>query len=194
MTRASSATSDEGGNMRFSLPLAGLTALLAITGQALADSGSELAQCKFVGQIDNADRNIAACDRALNDPEIKGTSRAVALSNRCGWWWAKKDTDHALSDCNEAISIDPALTAAYINRGNVYLNKADFDRALADFNDAVRLDPKSAWAYSARGELYKNKGDVDHAMADLSESIRLEPNYAVAYFFRSELYKARGGL
>jgi tetratricopeptide (TPR) repeat protein len=194
MKPASSATSDEGGNMRFSLPLAGLAALLAITGPALADSESELAQCKFAGQIDNADRNITACDRALNDPEIKGPSRAVAFSNRCGWWWAKKDPDHALSDCNEAIRIDPGLAAAYINRGNVYLNKADLDRALADFDEAIRLDPKNAWAYSARGELYKNRGDVDHALADLSESIRLDPNYAVAYFFRSELYKARGGL
>jgi tetratricopeptide (TPR) repeat protein len=180
--------------MRFSILLAGLAALLAITGLARADNESELAQCKFVGQIDNADRNITACDRALNDPAIKGPNRAIALSNRCGWWWAKKDPDHALSDCNEAIRIDPGLTAAYVNRGNVYLNKADLDRALADFNEAVRLDPKSAWAYSARGELYKNRGDVDHALADLTESIRLDPNYAMAYFFRSEVYKTRGDL
>src|ERR1700744_6693129 len=92
MKPASSATSDEGGNMRFSLPLAGLAAFLAITGPSLADSESELAQCKFAGQIDNADRNITACDRALNDPEIKGPSRGGGFRKRCGWGGGAKDT------------------------------------------------------------------------------------------------------
>ncbi len=170
----------------------GLAVLFAISSPALADNRRELNQCRFVGEIDNADLNIAACDRALNDPETSGSNRAVALSNRCGWWWVKKDRDRALSDCNQAIQIDPVLAAAHVNRGNIYLNKADFDRAFDDFNEAVRLDPKSGWAYCARGEFYKNKGDFDHAMADLSESIRLEPNYAMAYFFRSELYKSKG--
>jgi tetratricopeptide (TPR) repeat protein len=178
--------------MYLSVLLAGLTVLLLVSSPTLADNQSELAQCQFVGEISNADLNIAACDRALDDPKTSVASRAVALSNRCGWWWTKKDPDRALSDCNEAIRIDPGPAAAYINRGNVYLNKADFGRALDDFNEAIRLDPKSAWAYGARGDFYKNKGDFDHALADLSESIRLEPNYAVAYFFRSGLYKSNG--
>jgi tetratricopeptide (TPR) repeat protein len=177
--------------MYFSVPLAGLAVLFVIASPVLADGQSELEQCKFVGEISNADLNIAACDHALNDPKTSGPSRAVLLSNRCGWWWAKKDPDRALSDCNEAIKADPGLAAAHVNRGNVYLNKADPEHAFDDFNEAIRLDPKSGWAYGARGELYKNKGDFDHAMADLSESIRLEPNYAMAYFFRSELYKSK---
>jgi tetratricopeptide (TPR) repeat protein len=178
--------------MYFSVPLAGLAMLLVVSSPVLADDQSELAQCKFVGGISKADLNIAACDRALKDPKISGPSRAAAFSDRCGWRWAQKNPDLALSDCNEAIRIDPGLAAAYVNRGNVYLNKADPERAFADFNEAIRLDPKSGWAYSARGEIYKNRGDFDHAMADLSESIRLEPTYAIAYFFRSELYKSKG--
>jgi len=172
--------------------LAGFATLFVIASAALADSQSDLQQCKFVGEIGKADLSIAACDRALNDPKLGGTSRAAAFSNRCGWWWAKKDPDRALSDCNEAIRLDPAYAAAYINRGNAYLNKADFERAFGDFNEAIRLDPKNAWAYSERGNLYKNKGDLDHALADFSESIRLNPNYAMAYFFRGDLYKRKG--
>ena len=157
--------------MYLSVLLAELALLFAISSPALADNRRELNQCKFVGKISNADLSIAACNRALDDPKISGPSRAVVLSNRCGWWWAKKDTDRALPDCNEAIRVDPGLAAAHINRGNVYLNKADFDRAFDDFNEAVRLDPKSGWAYGARGDFYKNKGDFDHALADLSELI-----------------------
>jgi lipoprotein NlpI len=181
-----------GGNMRFSMPLAALATLFAISGPARADPQSDLDQCKFVGVVKNAEQSIAACDRVLKDPKVTGTSRAAAFSNRCGWWWAKKDPDHALSDCNEAIGVDPTYAAAYINRGNAYLNKSDFDHAFTDFNEAIRLDPKNAWAYSERGNLYKNKGDFDHALADFNESIRFDPTYAMAYFFRGDLYKTHG--
>jgi len=178
--------------MRIPVLLAGLATLFAVSGPARADAQGDLDQCKFVGEIKNADQSIAACDRVLKDPKVTGTKRATALSNRCGWWWAKKDPDRALTDCNEAVRADPGYAAAYINRGNAYLNKSDFDRAFADFNEAIRLDPKSAWAYTERGNLYKSKGDSDHALADFSESIRLDPSYAMAYFFRGELYKKNG--
>jgi lipoprotein NlpI len=176
--------------MRFSVLFAGLATLVAISSPVRADSDAD--QCKFVGTISNADQGIAACDRIIQDAKVTGPSRAIALSNRCGWWWAKKDPDRALPDCTEAIKIDRTYAQAYINRGNAYLNKGDFDRAFADFNDAIRLDPKSAWAYSERGDLYKLRGDFDHAMADFNEAIRLDPNYAIGYFFRGDLYKRQG--
>src|ERR1700722_746444 len=177
--------------MHFSAKLAGLATLLAISSPVLADHQSDLEQCKFIGEISKADLSIAACDRALNDPSMTGPGRAAVFSNRCGWWWAKKDPDRALPDCNEAIRIDRGNAAAYINRGNAYLNKSDLERAFSDFNEAIRLDPKNAWAYTARGDLYKNRGDFDRAMADFSESIRLDPNYAMAFFFRGDLFKHR---
>ena len=123
--------------MRFSMPLAALAIIFAVSGPARADTQSDLDQCKFAGVVvKNADPSIAACDRLLKDPKITGTSRAAAFSNRCGWLWAKKDPDHALSDCNEAIKVDPNYAAAYINRGNAYLNKSDFDHAFAKCSSA----------------------------------------------------------
>jgi lipoprotein NlpI len=183
-----------GGKMRFSVLLAGLATSFAFSSPVLADSQSDLDQCKFVGTISAADQGIAACDRIIADAKVTGSGRAVALSNRCGWWWAKKDPDRALSDCNEAIKLDRAFAPAYINRGNAYLSKADVEHAFGDFSEAIRLDPKSAWAYSARGDLYKAKGDFDHALADFNEAIRLNPNYAIAFFFRGDLYKRMGNL
>ena len=176
--------------MRVAGLIAGLVALAAVP--ALADSYSDLDQCKFVGEISKADQSIAACDRLIGDATVKGSTRATAFLNRCGWRWAKKDPDRALADCNEAISIDGGRAEAYVNRGNAFLSKGDAEHALSDFNQAIQLDPRGAWAYSARGELYKNKGDASRAMADFNESIRLNPNYATAYLFRSELHKSAG--
>jgi lipoprotein NlpI len=178
--------------MRFSMLLAGLVTSLAFTSPVLADSQSDLDHCKFAGEVSKADESIAACDRVINDPKVTTPNRALAFGNRCGWWWAKKDPDRALSDCNEAIKADSRYAAAYINRGNAYLIKSDFDHAFADFSEAIRLDPKSTWAFTERGTLYKNKGDFEHALADLNESIRLDPNYAMAFFFRGDLYKSKG--
>lgn len=177
--------------MRFPVLLAALSIFFGVYS---ANAESDADQCKFVGQIDKADEGIAACDLIVKNSKTSAQDRAAALSNRCGWWWAKKDTDRALTDCNESIRANRNDATAYLNRGNVYLSKSDFEHAFADFNEAIRLDPKNAWAYAERGNLYKNKGDVDHALADLNESIRLDPAYALAHFSRGDLYRRSGDL
>ncbi|MBV8927335.1 MAG: tetratricopeptide repeat protein [Bradyrhizobium sp.] len=176
--------------MRDVMFVAGLAMLMAAP--ALADSYSDLDQCKFVGQLTKADQSIAACDRIIGGAKATNSSRAAALSSRCGWRWAKQELDRALSDCNEAISVDGSRAETYVNRGNVYVSKGDPDHALSDFNEAIKRDPRGAWAYNARGELYNKMGDLDHAMADFNQSIQLDPNYAMAYRLRGELYKSRG--
>jgi lipoprotein NlpI len=180
--------------MRLSMLLAGLIISLAVASPVLADSQSDLNLCKFAGVVSKADESIAACDRVINDPKVTAANRAIAFGSRCGWWWAKKDPDRALSDCNEAIKADSRYAAAYVNRGNAYLLKSDVDHAFADFSEAIRLDPKNAWAYTNRGNLYKNKGDLEHALADLNEAIRLDPNYAMVFLARGDLYRSRGDL
>lgn len=143
--------------MRFSVLAAVSAPFLMLLAPAVADSQADLDRCKFVGELNKADDGIAACDRVVNDAKISAQDRAGALSSRCGWWWAKKDSDRALTDCNEAIRINRNLAPAYLNRGNVYLSKSDLDHAFTDFNEALRLDPKNAWAYAERGNLYKNR-------------------------------------
>ena len=180
--------------MRFSVLLAVLATSWALSGTVRAESQDDLDHCRFAGELSKADEGIAACDRVINDPKATAQHRAAALSSRCGWWWAKKDPDRALTDCNEALRADSSNAAAYLNRGNAYLNKSDFEHAFADFNEAIRLDPKNAWAFAERGNLYKNRGDLDHALADLNEAVRLDPSYALAYFARGDLYKSKGDL
>ena len=180
--------------MRFSVLATALAAFLMLSAPAVADSQADLDRCKFVGELNKADDGISACDRVVNNSKISAQDRAGALSSRCGWWWAKKDSDRALTDCNEAIRINRNLAPAYLNRGNVYLSKSDLDHAFADFNEALRLDPKNAWAYAERGNLYKNRGDFDRALVDLNEAIRLDPGYAMAHFSRGDLYKSKGDI
>src|SRR5579863_3186309 len=181
------AAGEAGGNMRFSVILAALAASLAFVSPALAQSQSDVDSCRFAGVLSKADEGIAACDRVIDDAKVTVPNRAIALSNRCGWWWTKNDPDRALADCNEAIRADGGNAAAFLNRGNSFFSKSDFEHAFADFNAAIRLDPKNAWAYAARGNLYRTQGELARAMADMNESLRLDPNYALGYSTRARL-------
>ncbi|MFY9956451.1 MAG: tetratricopeptide repeat protein [Bradyrhizobium sp.] len=80
-----------------------------------------------------------------------------------------------MADFNEAIRLDPNLSRAFSNRGDVYSGKGDNDRAIADFDEAIRLDPKNAMALYKRGLIYTKEGDSHRAIVDLSEAIRLDP-------------------
>ena len=161
--------------MRFSVLLAGLATSFAFSSPVLADSQTILTSASLLGRSARPIKASRHATASSHDAKVTGPGRAAALSNRCGWWWAKKDPDHALSDCNEAIKVDRTYAPAYINRGNAYLSKGDFEHAFGDFNEAIRLDPKSAWAYSERGDLYKAKGDFDHALADFNRGDPARP-------------------
>jgi lipoprotein NlpI len=184
--------SRKGIRMRVSVVLAASAVSFILLSPASAEAQGDVDRCRFAGDLKQADEGIAACDRVLSDSKLTPQNRAAALSNRCGWWWAKKDPDRALPDCNEAVRTDSSNVSALLNRGNVFMSKSDSDHALNDFNSAIKLDPNSAWAYAARGNLYRYKGDFEYALADMNDAIRLDPSYALAFFWRGEIYKNKG--
>jgi len=177
--------------MRCSGLVFAIAALCVIANPCCADSQADLDLCKLAGGLDKADQSIAACDRVISGATVSGPGRAAAFSNRCGWWWTKRQPERALPDCDAAIRLDPGTAAAYINRGNAYLSKGDAERALGDYDEAIRRDPKSAWAFNSRGNFYKTNNDAARALADFDASIRLDPYYALAYFDRGTVYKSK---
>jgi tetratricopeptide (TPR) repeat protein len=58
----------------------------------------------------------------------------------------KGETDLALSDCNQAIQLDPKNAMAYHNRAAGYSAKGDCDRTIGDLDQVIQLDPKNAMA------------------------------------------------
>ena len=56
------------------------------------------------------------------------------------------------SQGTEAIELNPQLTTAYNNRGNVYKDMGkNSDRAIQDYDKAIKLNPNLAAAYYNRG-------------------------------------------
>ena len=96
--------------------------------------------------------------------------QGVLQSGPCLW---KKGSRQGLSDCNEAIRLDPKYAEPTAAGVSCYARKGQYERAIGDLNEAIRLDPQLARAYSNRGVVYGKKGDLNKAVADLNEAIRL---------------------
>jgi tetratricopeptide (TPR) repeat protein len=164
----------------------------AVQGPVAVVDSADSDQCGDVNNAEKADLNIAACDRILNAPKATSQDRVASFSRRCALLVTKKDPDHALSYCNQAILIDPHYSRAYGNRANAYSAKGDKERAIADYNEGIRLNPNDAITYYNRGNLYRGKGEYDRAFADFNEAIRLDPISANAYAGRGTAYYNTG--
>jgi tetratricopeptide (TPR) repeat protein len=94
---------------------------------------------------------------------------AVALAYRCGFRMkAKGDLQLALSDCDEALRLDPTRESAMEFRGLVHLNLGRFDEAMVDFSDALDHDARNPTALFGRGIAKQRIGDNAGALADMS--------------------------
>jgi len=94
------------------------------------------------------------------------------------------DKQEAIADYNQAIAINPQLTAAYNNRGNDKSDLGDKQGAIAEYNQAIAINPQYAIAYSNRGFAKSELGDKQEAIADYNQAIAINPQYATAYYNR----------
>jgi tetratricopeptide (TPR) repeat protein len=111
-------------------------------------------------------------------------------------FYKKKDYDHAISEYNDAVRLDPnndfANASVYYYRGLAYHYKREYDQAIRDFNRAILLNPVKANAYYYRGLAYYHKEEYDNAIRDFSEAIFLDPRDPTAYYYRGVVYREQG--
>ena len=70
---------------------------------------------------------------------ILQTDSAMAYFNRGLIYANKEDFDHAISDWDKAIQLDPNFSAVYYNRGIAYANRGETQNAIADFKKVLEL-------------------------------------------------------
>jgi S1-C subfamily serine protease len=108
--------------------------------------------------------------------------------------YQKGDYQRALSDFNQAISIDPKNSATYYyNRGRLKQDKLnDTQGALADYNRAIQISPNYADTYNNRGLLKQDElNDNQGALADYNRAIQINPRDATPYYNRGRLKQAK---
>src|SRR6185503_7676030 len=108
-----------------------LAATLSLTtGPALAQQSQNWAWCVNKNDQYSVDLSVSGCSAVIESGRENQKNLAIAFTNRCASYIIKKDFDRALTDCNQAIQLNPRDSMTFDNRGLAYAGKNDLDRAL----------------------------------------------------------------
>ncbi len=91
------------------------------------------------------------------------------------------DTQGAITDYNEAITLNPGFMEAYYNRGIAKGDINDYKGAIADFTKAVDINPRYYVGWFNRGNSKAALQDFSGAIADYNEAIMLKADYKEAF-------------
>jgi tetratricopeptide (TPR) repeat protein len=123
---------------------------------------------------------MAACNAALAG-DLAQFDRAATLVNRGIIQAAAHNDDAAVADFNAALSRDPRLAPAYMNRGLAMLRAARYEEARADFTHAIELGAVDLHvAYFNRGEAQEAAGNLLAAYHDYRKAQELAPDFQPA--------------
>ncbi len=124
-------------------------------------------------------RPLAVMGKARWDaPDRTQISRDLNKANRLGpqtvavhsalgeYYRVAKDCDQALRHFSIAISLDPANSLSYSNRGEGYWDLGDFTKADADIDKALSLDPDCAYANYDKAVSLRRTNDPLHENYD----------------------------
>ena len=79
----------------------------------------------------------------------------------------------AIINASVALTLDPNLVNAYINRSWAYSKKGLFDKAIQDCDKALEIDSDNALAYNNRGLAFQGKGELEKAKSDYDRACKL---------------------
>lgn len=109
----------------------------------------------------------------------------VKQVNKRGLEYMKQNMyDQAITEFNNALSINSEWFPAYYNRAIAYANTHRYKEALNDFNYLIANFPGHAESYFNRGIVYENLGVYPQAIQDYTETIKLRPDFIMAYHYR----------
>jgi serine/threonine-protein kinase len=118
---------------------------------------------------------IQAFNRSL---EFK-PGQANVLNLRASCWKQLNAFDSAISDLNEAITLEPYDAQNWSWRGAVRAaeeNEKQDELAIADFSEAIRLAPREWRWYAWRGDLLLKNCEYRRALEDYAKVAELDPS------------------
>ena len=124
---------------------------------------------------------------AADDPKTHEEKKALVHNWEAVGHIIRGDYDKAITECTEAIRLDPKNDLPYLNRGSAYSLKGEHDKAIADFDEAIRLNPKNGAPYSNQAAAYAAKGRYSEAIKGFQQAIKVEPKRGDTYAHLADL-------
>jgi tetratricopeptide (TPR) repeat protein len=119
-------------------------------------------------------RDIDAALRTLRTYADRHPGDAVSLYE-LGAAESAGAPESALKHLNQALALQPELTAALIARGLLLLRKPDIEAALADFKLAAAREPNNPRVLDRLGQSYLGLDKLPQAVATLRKAARIAP-------------------
>ena len=129
--------------------------------------------------------------RAIRSGELSGENLAAVYTGRGIIHYIESQSERAIADYSEALSLDPGHVEAWYMRGIAYWLQGRHERAIGDYSQAISLDAGDAKAWNERGVAYHDNGQYERAIADFDEALRLDPDHINAGNNRAEARRLR---
>lgn len=150
---------------------------VVVTGTRIAARGAPRRGDWNACTVNDPSRTLSRCKKLANKGAKEARAQAdTHLSDGLKQAW-EGDLDGAITAFDQAISVAPDLSVAYLNRGLAYDRQGESARAIADLDRAVQHAPRSARAYYNRSLLLRKQGDTKRAEVDERRAIDLDPRY-----------------
>jgi tetratricopeptide (TPR) repeat protein len=122
--------------------------------------------------------SIRICTSALEDETLSRTDRAATFVNRGVLAMRAGEYATALADYDRALTLEPELGEAHLNRGAalIFLDRNAEARTALDRAIALNVADLKAAHYN-RALAYENLGDVTSAWRDFLKASELAPNW-----------------
>ena len=92
----------------------------------------------------------------------------------------------------KAIRLDPSLSNAYTNLGNLLYRQGRTHEAITLYNNALRIDEEQPEAHYNLGFLAFEDDDVDGALHHFEIAVRIDPGFSDAHFNLALTYERLG--
>ncbi len=137
-----------------------------------------------LGEVHLRDRNLADALKELTKaielyPDNAGYHNALGLA-----YFMKGMYPEAHKSYDRAVSIDPKLSDAYLNKSALYITERKWDGAIKSAQEATKniFYRTPEYAYYNIGVAYYNKEDYASSIDNLRRAVKANYNYAPAHY------------
>lgn len=155
---------------------------LTSAGSAVFTYGGPLSRLCYEAALSQDDRASAVegCSRSLDEEALTTAERAGTLVNRGIIEMTRNQDSLADADFDAALTLNPQLPDAWLNKGFLRIRKGDGRDALPLLQQGIDRGPeRRALAIFARGVAYEEMGEYRSAYDDLRRAHQLEPRWSL---------------
>jgi tetratricopeptide (TPR) repeat protein len=143
---------------------------------------------------DDLKAGVAICTDSLKNETLSLVDRASTRINRAILRARSADTDGAMTDYSEALSLGSNDAEVYLNRAATYIGLRRYGDALHDADQALALHPaRIEIAYYNRALANEALGNVGAAYQDYKAALQAQPQFKAAAERLAHFHVVQGG-